>query len=81
MVSGWREGQAVMDWTVERIEQGNVICENEKREHKRFAAGDLPDGLQEGDVISLKNRIWRREPTETAERRQRIQEKLDKLTR
>ena len=48
MVSGWREGQAVMDWTVERIEQGNVICENEKREHKRFAAGDLPDGLQEG---------------------------------
>ena len=81
MVIGWREGQVFMDWTVERIEQGKVICESEKKEHKIFAAGDLPYGVKEGDVLSLENGMWRQKPEETADRRRCIQEKLDKLTR
>ncbi|MFT4006880.1 MAG: DUF3006 domain-containing protein [Lacrimispora sp.] len=69
-----------MQYTVDRIEEGIAVCEDENGEQIKLCASQLPEGVTEGDILSQEPGGWRLDLEETSRRRQKMREKLKRLT-
>lgn len=69
-----------MQYTVDRIEEGIAVCEDENGEQIKLCASQLPEGAKEGDILSQEPEGWRLDLEETGRRRQKMREKLKRLT-
>ncbi|MEY8355210.1 DUF3006 domain-containing protein [Lachnospiraceae bacterium 54-53] len=68
-----------MRYTIERIGEGIVICEDEKGGMVKLEAAGLPKGVKEGDILSRESGKWSLDRDETLLRRQNMREKLKRL--
>lgn len=69
-----------MMYTIDRIGETIVICENENGDMVKVQALELPEGIREGDILTRADGTWTLERAETEKRRQKIREKLKGLT-
>ncbi|MDR0923657.1 MAG: DUF3006 domain-containing protein [Hungatella sp.] len=69
-----------MKYTIDRIGEQIVICEDENGDMVKIQAAALPEGVREGDILTEADGTWTLEKEETERRRQRIREKLRGLT-
>jgi len=69
-----------MKYTIDRIGETVIICEDENGDMLKVQASELPDGVREGDILTETEGMWTLEKEETERRRQRIREKLRGLT-
>jgi len=69
-----------MKYTIDRISEIIVICEDENGDMVKVQASALPEGVREGDILTETEGTWTLEKEETERRRQRIREKLRGLT-
>jgi hypothetical protein len=74
---GWEK---VMKYTIDRISEMVIICEDENGDMVKVKASALPEGVREGDILTEADGLWTLELEETERRRQRIREKLRGLT-
>jgi hypothetical protein len=70
---GWEK---VMKYTIDRISEMVIICEDENGDMVKVQASALPEGVREGDILTEADGMWTLELEETKRRRQRIREKL-----
>ncbi len=70
---GWEK---VMKYTIDRISDMVIICEDENGDMVKVQASALPEGVREGDILTEADGMWTLELEETERRRQRIREKL-----
>jgi hypothetical protein len=70
---GWEK---VMKYTIDRISEMVIICEDENGDMVKVQASALPEGVREGDILTEADGMWTLELEETERRRQRIREKL-----
>lgn len=68
-----------MNYIIDRIEEGTAICEDEHKNMISIAAGLLPGGLKEGDVIREEKGQFLPDPEASARRRQAMKRKLTDL--
>ncbi|MDR7811953.1 MULTISPECIES: DUF3006 domain-containing protein [Lacrimispora] len=69
-----------MKYTIDRIGETVIICEDENGDMLKVKASELPEGVREGDILTETEGTWTLEKEETERRRQRIREKLRGLT-
>ncbi len=69
-----------MKYTIDRISEMVIICEDENGDMIKVKASALPEGVREGDILTEADGMWTLEREETERRRQRIREKLRGLT-
>ncbi|MFV0239747.1 MAG: DUF3006 domain-containing protein [Lacrimispora sphenoides] len=69
-----------MKYTIDRIGETVIICEDEYGDMLKVKASELPEGVREGDILTETEGTWTLEKEETERRRQRIREKLRGLT-
>ncbi|EXG84192.1 Protein of unknown function (DUF3006) [Clostridium sp. ASBs410] len=69
-----------MKYTIDRIGETVIICEDENGDMFKVKASELPEGVREGDILTETEGTWTLEKEETERRRQRIREKLRGLT-
>ncbi len=69
-----------MKYTIDRMGETIVICEDENGDMVKVRASALPEGVKEGDILSREDEIWIFEKEETKRRRQKIRDKLKGLT-
>ena len=69
-----------MKYTIDRISEIIVICEDENGDMVKVQASALPEGVREGDILTEADGTWTLELEETERRRQRIRDKLRGLT-
>jgi len=69
-----------MKYTIDRIGETVIICEDENGDMVKVQASALPEGVREGDILTETEGTWTLEKEETERRRQRIREKLRGLT-
>ena len=69
-----------MKYTIDRISEMVIICEDENGDMIKVKASALPEGVREGDILTEADGMWTLEREETESRRQRIREKLRGLT-
>lgn len=69
-----------MKYTIDRMGETIVICEDENGDMVKVQASALPEGVKEGDILSREDEIWIFEKEETERRRQKIRDKLKGLT-
>jgi len=69
-----------MKYTIDRISEMVIICEDENGDMVKVKASALPEGVREGDILTETDGMWTLELEETERRRQRIREKLRGLT-
>lgn len=69
-----------MQYTIDRIEEGVAVCEDENGEQIKLLASQLPEGAGEGDILFKESGEWRLDLEETGRRRQKMREKLRRLT-
>jgi len=72
--------EKVMKYTIDRIGEMVIICEDENGDMLKVKASELPEGVREGDILTETEGTWTLEKEETERRRQRIREKLRGLT-
>lgn len=65
----------VLKYTVDRIEEGFAVCEDENGRIVNVEISTLPADVREGDIISLENGKAVILEDETQERRRMIQQK------
>lgn len=65
----------VLKYTVDRIEEGFAVCEDENGRMVNVEIATLPADVREGDIISLENGKVVILEDETQERRRMIQQK------
>ena len=41
-------------WSVDRVENGIALLENDRRQQKKVPVSQLPEGVKEGDVLAEK---------------------------
>jgi hypothetical protein len=61
-----------MKYSVDRIEEAVVICEDENEEIVRFKLSALPEGIKEGDLFSFIDGVAVIIEDETAARKKEI---------
>ena len=64
-----------LKYSVDRIEEGFAVCEDEKGETVNIETDKLPEGVKEGDIISIDNGETIILAEETEERRKKLAEK------
>jgi len=69
-----------MKYTIDRISEMVIICEDENGAMVKVKASALPEGVREGDILTETDGMWTLELEETERRRQRIREKMRGLT-
>jgi len=69
-----------MKYTIDRIGETVIICEDENGDMLKVKSSELPEGVREGDILTETEGTWTLEKEETERRRQRIREKLRGLT-
>ncbi len=65
----------VLKYSVDRIEEGFAVCEDENGKTVNIEIGKLPEGVKEGDLISIDNGEAVILTEETEERRKKLAEK------
>lgn len=66
-------------WSVDRIENGSAVLENDQRERIQLPLNLLPAGVLEGNVLEKAGESYRIDEQETARRREeaiRLQNQL-----
>lgn len=63
-----------MKYSVDRIENGIAVCEDENGESVNFEIVKLPEEIKEGDLFSVTDDKIEILPGETAERRKKMAE-------
>lgn len=61
-----------MKYSVDRIEESVVICEDENEEIVRFKLSALPEGIKEGDLFSFTDGVAVILTDETASRKKEL---------
>lgn len=69
-----------MKYTIDRIGEEIIICEDENGDMVKVEAAALPTGVREGDILTWSHGIWTLETEETKKRREKIRNKLRSLT-
>lgn len=64
---------------IDRFEGDMVICETENREMVELARDNVPTDAKEGDVLVWLDGGYQLDLTETQKRKQRIEEKANRL--
>lgn len=64
-----------LKYSVDRIEEGFAVCEDENGKMVNIEKGKLPEGVKEGDLISIDNGEAVILTEETEERRKKLAEK------
>ena len=68
-----------MKYVVDRIIEEIAVLENiENKEQKEVSLSNLPQNIQEGNVV-IEETFYRLDRKEEEERRKRIQEKMDRV--
>ena len=69
-----------MSWVIDRFEENLAVLENtESLKSIVCPIADLPDGVREGDTLTLKGTQFLLNPEETDNRSRRIREKMERL--
>lgn len=68
-----------MRYIIDRMEGEYWILEDPNRKMHPVKKSLLPPDCREGDVLEEEGGTYRREPEETAKRREMLQKKLEKL--
>ncbi|WP_458863435.1 DUF3006 domain-containing protein [Acidaminobacterium chupaoyuni] len=66
-------------YILDRFEEAFAVFETPDGSMKLIPRGELPPETAEGDCFLLKNGRWIPQPQETARRKERIREKMEKL--
>lgn len=64
-----------LKYSVDRIEEGFAVCEDENGKTVNIETDKLPEGVKEGDIISIDNGETIILAEETEERRKKLAEK------
>jgi hypothetical protein len=64
-----------LKYSVDRIEEGFAVCEDENGKTVNIEIGKLPEGVKEGDLISVDNGEAVILAEETEARRKKLEEK------
>lgn len=73
------KGELFMQYTIDRIGEEIVICEDEHGGRIKLKAAELPEGAKEGDILKKASGEWLLDEEETMRRRQKMREKLKRL--
>ena len=65
-------GDEVLKYSVDRIEEGFAVCEDENGAFTSFEIAILPENIKEGDIILQSDNRFSVLTDETEERRQKI---------
>ena len=68
-----------MRYIIDRSEGDYWVLEDSKRKMHSLLKTELPPDCREGDVLEEEGGTYRRDPEETARRREVLQKKLEKL--
>ncbi len=68
-----------MLYSVDRIEGEFVHLQGEDHQKITLKCGELLFAVNEGDVLSLENGVWRLDPDETNRRRAKVRSLLNSL--
>lgn len=68
-----------MKYTIDRIEEELVICEDERGDRIKLNAGEIPRDAKEGDILENLLGKWQIDREATLCRRQEMREKLKRL--
>lgn len=69
-----------MEWIVDRIENGYVICEDSKKRMWSIPSYLFPSNIKEGDVVTqTPNNTYIINVKATVERQKSIQKRMNKL--
>lgn len=61
-----------MKYSVDRIEEGIAVCEDENGERMTVKVEEIPFAVKEGDIIRETDGVFEILPDETADRKKRI---------
>lgn len=64
---------------IDRFEGNYAVCETEEKKFIDIPKSDIPDGAKEGDVLSKSDSGYKVEKKETAEKRETIKARMNKL--
>lgn len=64
---------------VDRIEGAFAVCEMDDKSMQNIALSELPAGIKEGDVLVVENGAYVIDAKQTAERTERIAQKMNRL--
>jgi len=64
--------KAMKRYTIDRIEDGFAVCEDENGAHERFPASVMPEGAREGDCLRFIRGRFFIDGAETRRRREYI---------
>ncbi len=64
-----------LKYSVDRIEEGFAVCEDENGKTVNIETGKLPEGVKEGDLVSINDGEAVILKDETEERRKKLAEK------
>lgn len=65
----------ILKYSVDRIEEGFAVCEDENGKTVNVETGKLPEGVKEGDLVSIDGVETVILAEETEERRKKLAEK------
>lgn len=69
-----------MNYAIDRIIDNIAVCENIMTGQKiELSLSELPEGIKEGNIITKQNEKYILNSPEEIQRRERIQEKLNRL--
>ena len=68
-----------MIYTVDRIEEGLAVCEDEQKQMHTFPLSQLPEGTSEGDVLIYEEGHFLLDEAAKEQRAKRIREKMRRL--
>ena len=64
---------------VDRLEGAFAVCEMDDKSMQNIALSELPAGIKEGDVLTVENSAYVIDIKQTAERSERIAQKMSRL--
>ena len=65
-----------MKYTIDRIEEAIVICEDETGNQAKLCMEQLPDNAVEGDILEMVDGVWIIDVAETQKRKDAMRQKL-----
>lgn len=66
-------------WSIDRLEGSFAVCEGDDRRQKEIPLADLPEGVNEGDILCLVDGEYRIDREETQRRREENRRLLESL--
>lgn len=76
ILNTWSERGIRMKYTIDRIEEAIVICEDETGNQAKLCMEQLPDNAVEGDILEMVDGVWIIDVAETQKRKDAMRQKL-----